>query len=286
VGYITRLNNSAAGASKEVPGSLESAPKKGRSAMNDELHPTHHRAGYSLAIAAPEEVREVQLLRRHVFTAEFGSHLPTLVDELDADEFDEHCDHLIVRENSSRAIVATYRMMTPGCASIVGSRFGDRVFDLGSLRHIAADLVETGRSCVHPDHRNGAVISLIWGGIGQYLSRTGYRHLGGSAWVSLDDNGDAAAGIWEAVRDKHLAPREFRVVPRVPLLSGDAAPGKRVAVPPLLRGYLRLGSWICGEPAYDPDAKVASFYVLLSLEHMNARYRRHFFGDSGPVRHH
>jgi putative hemolysin len=249
--------------------------------MNDELHPTHHRAGYSLAIAAPDEVREVQLLRRHVFTAEFGSQLPTLVDELDADEFDEHCDHLIVRENSSRAIVATYRMMTPGCASVVGSRFGDRVFDLGSLHPIAADLVETGRSCVHPDHRNGAVISLIWGGIGQYLSKTGYRHLGGSAWVSLDDNGDAAAGIWEAVRDKYLAPQEFRVVPRVPLLTDGAAPGKRGAIPPLLRGYLRLGSWICGEPAYDPDAKVASFYVLLSLEHMHARYRRHFFENSG-----
>src|SRR3954470_10699925 len=149
--------------------------------MNDELHPTNPRAGYSLATAAPDEVREIQLLRRHVFTAEFGSQLPTLVDGLDADEFDEHCDHLVVRENSSRAIVATYRMMTPGCGSTVGSRFGDRVFDLGSLHHIAADLVETGRSCVHPDHRTGAVISLIGGGMGQYLSKPGSSHLGGSA---------------------------------------------------------------------------------------------------------
>jgi putative hemolysin len=236
-------------------------------------------SGYSLAIASRDEIREAQQLRHDVFAAEFGTHLPTLAHGLDADEFDEHCDHLIVRHNQSRAIVGTYRLMTPRCAALVGGRFGDRTFDLSPLRHIDADLVETGRSCVHPDHRQGAVISLIWSGIGRYLRRTGHRRLGGCVWVPLHDGGRTAAGIWAAVREKYLAPHEFRIAPRQRLFDDGAADVTPMALPPLLRGYLRMGSWICAEPAYDPDAKVAAFYVLLSLDHMNPRYRRHFFEE-------
>ncbi len=64
----------------------------------------------------------------------------------------------------------------------------------------------------------------------------------------------------------------------VPPLAGHGSVDvDGLVLPPLLRGYLRLGSWVCDEPAYDPDAEAASFYVLLSLDHMNPRYRRHFF---------
>jgi putative hemolysin len=234
-------------------------------------------SGYSLAIADRDEIREAQQLRHDVFAAEFGAHMSSLASGLDADEFDEHADHLIVRENSSRKIVGTYRMMTPRCGELVGERFGDRTFDLGSLEPIAADLVETGRSCVHPDHRNGAVISLIWKGIGQYMRTTGHRWLGGCAWVPLHGDSDPSAATWTAVREKYMAPPRFRVAAHQLLSSDGAVDVEGLAVPPLLRGYLRLGSWICGEPAYDPDARVASFYVLLSLDHMNPRYRRHFF---------
>ncbi|MFJ2264007.1 GNAT family N-acetyltransferase [Streptomyces sp. NPDC087844] len=233
--------------------------------------------GYTLTIADRHEVSEAQQLRHDVFAAEFGTHMSTLVGGLDADEFDAHADHLIVRENSSRKIVGTYRMMSPRCATLVGERFGDRTFDLGALRPIAADLVETGRSCVHPDHRNGAVINLIWSGIGQYMRRTGHRWLGGCAWVHLRGDEGPPAFTWNAIRTKYTAPAEFRVTAHQPLLSDDTADVDGLVMPPLLRGYLRLGSWVCGEPAYDPDARVASFYVLLSLDHMNPRYRRHFF---------
>ena len=199
---------------------------------------------------------------------------------LDADEFDEHCDHLIVRHNQSGAMVGTYRMMTPRCAQLDGGRFGDRTFDLSPLRHLDADLVETGRACVHPDHRRGAVITLIWAGIGRYLSETGHSHLGGCAWVPMTDAGQAAAGIWAAVRRKYLAPQRYRVTPRQRLFDDDsAAEAEPTALPPLLHGSLRLGGWVCAEPAYDPVAGAAAFYVLLSLDHMNPRYRRHFFGE-------
>jgi putative hemolysin len=236
-------------------------------------------SGYSVAIAGRDEIPEAQRLRHDVLAAEYGTHLPTLAEGLDTDEFDEHCDHLIVRHQQTQAIVGTYRMMTPQCAKLVGGRFSDSTFDLSALRHLDADLVETGRACVHPDHRRGAVISVIWNGIGRYLSRTGHRRLGGCVWIALDDEGRGAAGIWAAVREKYLAPPEYRVVPRQRLFAEGAPDVEPTALPPKLHGYLRMGSWICAEPAYDPDAKVAAFYTLLSLDHMNPRYRRHFFGE-------
>jgi putative hemolysin len=139
--------------------------------------------------------------------------------------------------------------------------------------------VETGRSCVHPAHRSGAVINLMWAGIARYLHLNGYRWLGGCASVPLDDGGHLAAGVWNLVQARHMSPPALRVRPRRPWVAPVPAPA-RVAVPPLLRGYLRLGSWVCGEPAYDPDFNVADLYVLLSLDRTDPRYLRHFLGGT------
>jgi putative hemolysin len=236
---------------------------------------------YSLSLAEGDEIAEAQRLRHDTFAAEFGAQLSTLANGLDADEFDEHCDHLIVRHNQSDAIVGTYRMMTPQCAELVGGRFGDHTFDLSPLASLDAELVETGRSCVHPDHRQGAVISLLWNGIGSYMRRSGYKHLAGCAWIPMDDGGQLAAGIWAAVRDKYLAPDEYRITPRRPLFDGNAADSdiEPARLPPLLRGYLRSGGWICAEPAYDPEMGVAAFYVLLSMDQISPRFRRHFYAE-------
>jgi putative hemolysin len=235
--------------------------------------------GYTLMTAEGELVIQAQRLRHDVFAAEYGSQLPTLAGGLDFDEYDEHCDHLVVRHNQSGAVVGTYRMMTAASAAHVGRRYGDRIFDLSPLGGLDVDLVETGRAAVHPDHRKGAVIGLMWAGIAQYLSLSGRSWLGGCAWVpGGPDAGERAISIWETARDKYLAPPDHRVKPRHGALERGLVAAAPAALPPLLRGYLRLGSWICGEPGYDPEASVFAFYVLLSIDEMNPRYRRHFFG--------
>ena len=80
------------------------------------------------------------------------------------------------------------------------------------------------------------------------------------------------------------APR-LRVTPRRPYPIAEPSTTERAkllaAVPPLLRGYLRLGAWICGEPAHDPDFNVADFFVLLSVERVDQRYLKHFLGSGG-----
>ena len=220
-------------------------------------------------------VEAAQRLRYDVFAGELGARLGGTGGH-DVDEFDAYCDHLVVREDATGAVVGTYRMLPPGR---LARRYADAEFDLRALDPLRDTLVETGRSCVHPDHRAGAVINLMWAGIARYLHLGGHRWLGGCASVPLADGGAVASGVHALVTAGHLAPPALRVRPREPWRPGPG-PAGRVAVPPLLRGYLRLGAWVCGEPAYDPDFGCADFYVLLGLDRVDPRYLRHFLGET------
>jgi putative hemolysin len=237
-------------------------------------------SGYTLLIADDaSQVEAAQRLRHDVFAGELGAHLPNAVDGRDVDEFDEHCDHLIVRDDDTGDVVGTYRMMSPRAARRAGRRYGDSEFDLSNLGALRDQLAETGRSCVHVNHRHGAVVNLMWAGIARYLLLNNLNWLAGCASIGLDDGGETAAGVWARVSGKNMSPPAMRVTPRNPWLAQNPPAGNpRIAVPPLLRGYLRLGSWVCGEPAYDPEFGCADFYVLLSLDRIDPRYRRHFLG--------
>lgn len=233
---------------------------------------------YSLRIAAtPAEIRAAQRLRYDVFAGELGAKLDTPVPGHDVDDFDAHCDHLIVVDDERDEVVGTYRMLPPGRSPV---RYSSTEFDLGALAGIDGDLVETGRSCVHPAHRDGAVINLMWAGIARYLHLTGYRWLAGCASVGLADGGATAAGVWDLVVRKHFAPADYRVTPLHPWPPVERT--GRVAVPPLLRGYLRLGARVCGAPAIDPDFDCADFFVLLDVRAVDPRYMRHFLGSPAP----
>ncbi|MFG3302572.1 GNAT family N-acetyltransferase [Micromonospora chersina] len=243
-------------------------------------------SGYTLLIADdPTLVAAAQRLRHEVFASELGATLHPGAAGLDTDEFDAHCDHLVVLREGTDEVVGTYRLLPPGRTD---RRYADGEFDLAPLAPLRDDLVEAGRSCVHPDHRSGAVINLMWAGITRYLHLRGSRWLGGCASVPVADGGAAAAEVWSQVTARHLAPPPLRVTPRRPWFAEAPAPAelelspveRRALVPPLLRGYLRLGAWVCGEPAYDPDFDCADFYVLFSLDRMNPRYLRHFLGEA------
>ncbi|MEV8031765.1 GNAT family N-acyltransferase [Streptomyces sp. NPDC086182] len=232
---------------------------------------------YTVTLATDEaDVRAAQRLRHEVFAGEMGALLNTPQPGLDVDAFDAYCDHLLVRDTETGQVVGTYRLLPPERAAIAGRLYSDSEFDLGPLAGIRSGLVEVGRSCVHPDHRDGAVIGLIWAGIARYMVDGGHEWLAGCCSIPLADGGTLAAGTWDRVRAKHLAPEEFRVRPLRPWSAEGVARPARTELPPLLRGYLRLGAWVCGEPALDADFGVADMYVLLSMSRVNPRYLRHF----------
>ncbi|WP_107419847.1 GNAT family N-acetyltransferase, partial [Streptomyces carpinensis] len=232
---------------------------------------------YTVTLAHDEaDVRAAQRLRHDVFAGEMGALLTTPQPGHDIDAFDAYCDHLLVREETTGQVVGTYRLLPPERAAIAGRLYSEGEFDLTGLDAIRPHLVEVGRSCVHPDHRDGAVISLIWAGIARYMIDRGHEWLAGCCSVPLADGGTLAGATWDRVRTRHLAPEEFRVRPLLPWIPKAEAPAERTELPALLRGYLRLGAWVCGEPAHDPDFGVADLYVLLSMRRINQRYLRHF----------
>ena len=222
------------------------------------------------------DLRDAQRLRWQVFGEEMGANLSRAQPGLDIDLYDSWCDHLLVRAEESGEVVGTYRILSPDAARRVGSFYAEQEFDLTRLQHLRKRMVEVGRSCVHPDYRTGGVISLLWSGLAEYMYKSGYEYLIGCASIGMQDGGHNAASVWHAVCEQHMAPVEYRVFPRCPLplaaLSTEAAP----RVPPLVKGYLRLGAWVCGEPAWDPDFNTADLPILLSMQKMKQSYAKHF----------
>ncbi|MER7762745.1 GNAT family N-acyltransferase [Streptomyces sp. NPDC097619] len=232
---------------------------------------------YTVRLARDEtEVRAAQRLRHRVFAEEFGARLDGPEPGIDADAFDAYCDHLLVLAQDTGEVVGTYRLLPPERAAVAGRLYSDGEFDLSRLDPVRPGLVEVGRSCVHPDHRNGAVIALIWAGLAHYMDRTGHTWLAGCCSIPLGDGGTLAAATRDTVLARHLAPEQYRVTPHRPWNHEGVARPPRTPLPALLRGYLRLGAWVCGEPAHDPEFGVADLYVLLSLRNTDPRYLRHF----------
>ncbi|WP_409182655.1 GNAT family N-acetyltransferase [Amycolatopsis sp. VS8301801F10] len=237
---------------------------------------------YSLLVAnGNDEVLAAQKLRYRVFAEEMGAELHSPEPGRDVDYFDEFCDHLVVRDDNTGEIVGCYRMLPPERAAQAGKLYSDSEFDLTTLAALRPSLVETGRSCVHPDHRSGAVVSLVWAGIARYMLLSGHRYLAGCASVQLNDGGSYAAGVWDVLRTKHHADDSLRVSPLNPWDPGAVARPDRAMLPPLIKGYVRLGAKVCGPPALDADFGVADFFVLLDLQQVDERYLKFFLGAQG-----
>src|SRR6266545_4243825 len=191
-------------------------------------------ARYTLLVASEgAQVRAAQRLRHQVFADELGATLHPAEPGLDVEELDRFCDHLVIRLEDTGEVVGTYRMLPPERAALAGRLYSDGEFDLAGLAPLRPALVETGRSCVHPDHRSGAVINLMWAGIARYMHLHGYRWLGGCASVPLADGGETAAGVWELAQRKHLAPQAWRVRPHNPWPVRPVV--AKPNVPPLLK---------------------------------------------------
>jgi len=229
------------------------------------------------------EVREAQKLRWRVFAGELGAPLQAREHGVDEDIFDEHCRHLVVRDETRGEVIGTYRLLPPEAARRVGCYYSEAEFDLVRLRGLRATLVEVGRSCIHPGYRSGAVIALLWSGLARYMIANRYEYLAGCASMSMADGGSNAAAVFRMLREKHLAPVEYQVRPRRRLHAETQGEGTRPDVPPLVKGYLRCGAWVCGDPAWDPEFNSADLFMLLPMSRLSARYARHFLGESQPA---
>ena len=229
-----------------------------------------------------DEVRQAQRLRYDIFAGEMGATLHTPLANHDVDQFDDFCEHLLVQDETTGQTVGTYRLLTPVQAQRAGGLYTATEFDIRSLEALKPSMVELGRSCVHQDYRSGAVIMALWGALAQFMTRNRLSTMVGCASIPMLHqgrvSGDAAASIWSQVSQTHLADSAWHVQPHTPLPIAQFNSSLDVEPPALIKGYLRLGARVLGAPAWDPDFNTADLPMLLRIDDLPSRYRKHFLG--------
>lgn len=225
------------------------------------------------------EIKEAQRLRYKVFAEEMGANLAASSEGLDVDEFDAYCDHLLIRDQETLKVVGTYRVLPPHKAQEIGRLYSDSEFDLTRLNHLRPKMVELGRSCVHADYRSGAVIMALWSGLAQYMQKHEYEIMLGCASIPMGDGGHFAASLYNSLSNDQMAPVENHAFPKLPLPLDKLNGGLQVDLPPLIKGYLKIGAKICSAPAWDPDFNTADLLTMMRLSDINPRYAKHFLGQ-------
>lgn len=220
------------------------------------------------------ELKEAQALRAAVFGAEYGVRFDD-PEGLDRDRFDDFCDHINVYDVANGILIATTRLLCSEQAARAGGFYSAGEFDLDALAHLPGRVLELGRTCVHPDYRSGAAITVLWSALADYLLRNEFSYLVGCASISLRDGGQNFAAIMPELRERYLVEGSLRVTPRrqLDIESRDAAVA---AMPPLLRAYLRMGCRIGGEACWDPDFNCADVFVILDVAMLSGRYAQRF----------
>ena len=235
-------------------------------------------AAYNVRLArGSADIEAAQRLRFEVFNLELNEGLDTAyLSGLDADRFDECCDHLLVEEAQSGAVVGTYRLQTGQLAAANLGYYSAQEFDFSPFEPIRCETVELGRACVHKDHRKLNVVNLLWRGIARYATERRARYLIGCSSLTSQDAALGAA-MYDALRGEHLVEERFRTEPVGDYRFDTSVTGtERLPVPKLLRAYLSIGAKICGPPALDREFKTIDFLTLLDLRALPDAVRNHF----------
>ena len=241
------------------------------------------------------EVRRAQKLRYRVFYKEGGaiSDAPTKLARRDVDAFDPLCDHLLVIDHAAKmkrlgrapAVVGTYRLLRQEVAEPHGGFYSASEFDISALvaRHGKYKFLELGRSCVLAPYRNKRTLELLWHGIASYVTRTQPDVMIGCA--SLD--GTDPNRLKQPLSFLHhfaRAPESWRTsavahryveMNRMPKEEIDPKAALRV-LPPLIKGYLRLGAFIGEGAVIDYQFGTTDVLIVLPIEAIKQRYISHF----------
>ena len=229
----------------------------------------------SLELAAgPADIAAAQRLRYRVFVEEMGAGATVHSPGREHDYYDPWCEHLIVRDRASHEVVATYRLLTADNARRIGAFCAEREFDLTRLGHLRRQLIEVGRACIDPAYRSGAAAVLLWSGATKLARERGASHLIGCASITMRDRGAHAAATYRQLVRRYLAPVEYRVFPRSKLAALANPLASTAPVPSMIKSCLRLGAWIGGEPAWDPDFNTADLLVFLPIARVDGRSHR------------
>ena len=240
------------------------------------------------------EVAQAQSIRYHIFYEEFNAKPNPQASEtkLDFDKYDEFADHLVVIDNSisdnEQRIVGTYRLLRQADADKAGGFYTSDEFDISKLINNYDGLLEMGRSCVLPDYRSKAVLQLLWQGIAEYVAHYNLKFLFGCASFHGTNPNDHAESL-SYLYHNHMAPDEFRpkalshVYTKMDLIAPDKIDAKKVIrnLPPLIKGYLRIGGFVGDGAFVDHNFDTTDVCVVLSTKHLTSSYQKHYERKTG-----
>ena len=229
-----------------------------------------------------EELLAALKLRFEVFNLELGEGLHTsFLTGRDTDEFDEQCHHLIVLDTGNQdRVVGTYRMQTRDMARAKRGFYSNVEFELLKLPlEVLSDSIELGRACIAQDHRNTAVLFLLWRGLAAYLIHNRKRYLFGCCSLTSQDPLDGVR-VMRLLESTGKIDRSFKVTTRPGFeceVEEDALVDREVRLPKLFQTYIRYGAKVCSGPALDRRFKTIDFLVLFDVKTMNEQSRKVFF---------
>ena len=232
------------------------------------------------------EVGAAQELRYRVFYEEMGARASADVAAhgRDQDRFDSVADHLLVIDHDTpEVVVGTYRIMRRAVAREHGGFYTAQEFDIGKLLAEPGEIMEVGRSCVDVQHRTRTAMQMLWKGLAAYVFQYRIETLFGCASLPGADI-DRHAETLSYLHHHCLAPPEL--CPRA--LEGQYVGMDRVEpdridtrsvqakLPPLIRGYLRLGGWVGDGAVVDRQFNTTDVCIVVRTESVTDRYFRHY----------
>lgn len=238
------------------------------------------------------EIDAALALRYRIFYEEMSARPSEEVARLnrDFDNFDAHCDHLIVLDEDLGAgpesVVGTYRMLRRAGAARVGGFYSAAEYDIGGLVAEPGEILEMGRSCIDAAHRTKRAMQLLWRGVSAYVLSNDIAFLFGCASLHGTDP-EAVALPLAYLHHNHLAPERYRpVAVKDRYVDMDLMPADRIDrkaalrdLPPMIKGYLRLGGSIGDGAVIDHEFNTVDVCVIVDISTLSDRYYRHYTRD-------
>ncbi len=224
-----------------------------------------------------EELFQALKLRHAVFHQELRKKI--MRTGIDKDKFDKQCDHIIIIDKRIDQIIGTYRLQS----SLHTSKwYTENEFHIKKIKALPGIKLELGRACVHPEHRNGVTIALLWEGISSYVEASGADYLFGCSSINTVDvdeirdiyyyflqKGHINHDFQVRPRGKYKSPVILRHIKRFPTANQEINELiMKDKIPSLLKSYIKLGAVLCGSPAMDRNFKCYDFLTLLELSNL------------------
>jgi putative hemolysin len=236
-----------------------------------------------------DEIRAAQALRYRIFYEEMSAEPTAEMQRLrrDFDSFDDYCDHLLVIDRAlpagPRRVVGTYRLLRRAMAEKRGQFYSVDEYDIRQILAFPGEILELGRSCIEPAYRQRSIMQLMWRGIADYVM---YHEIGlmfGCASLAGVDPAAHALAL-SYLHHHHLAPANLR--PRAlpsRYVAMNMMPRDRVdaraalgQLPPLIKGYLRLGGFVGDGAVIDNQFHTTDVSVVVVTDRVTGKYYRHY----------